>query len=128
VLDFADQEHQLLTLLDHPEVAAVLEDELDLLMVDEFQDTSPIQLALFLKLARFARRVYWVGDVKQAIYGFRGSDTALMQAILAALTRARRTQGGAAGVVALAARTGYSSSMACSRTPLPTHWHVKKLS
>ncbi|NUP87094.1 MAG: UvrD-helicase domain-containing protein [Burkholderiaceae bacterium] len=84
-LDFADQEHQLLGLLDHPEVSAVLEDELDLLMVDEFQDTSPIQLALFLKLARFAKRVYWVGDVKQAIYGFRGSDTALMQSILAAL-------------------------------------------
>jgi len=68
-----------------PEVAAVLDDELDLLMVDEFQDTSPIQLALFLKLARFAKRVYWVGDIKQAIYGFRGSDTALMQAILTAL-------------------------------------------
>lgn len=84
-LDFADQEHQLLGLLDHPEVSAVLEDELDLLMVDEFQDTNPIQLALFLKLARFAKRVYWVGDVKQAIYGFRGSDTALMQSILAAL-------------------------------------------
>jgi ATP-dependent exoDNAse (exonuclease V) beta subunit len=84
-LDFADQEHQLLGLLDHPEVAAVLEDELDLLMVDEFQDTSPIQLALFLKLARFAKRVVWVGDIKQAIYGFRGSDTALMQSILAAL-------------------------------------------
>lgn len=85
VLDFADQEHQLLGLLDHPEVAAVLKDELDLLMVDEFQDTSPIQLALFLKLARFAKRVYWVGDIKQAIYGFRGSDTALMHAIVAAL-------------------------------------------
>ena len=84
VLDFADQEHQLLGLLDHPEVAAVLADELDLLMVDEFQDTSPIQLALFLKLARFAKRVVWVGDVKQAIYGFRGSDAALMQSILAA--------------------------------------------
>ena len=85
VLDFADQEHQLLGLLDHPEVAAVLADELDLVMVDEFQDTSPIQLALFLKLARFAKTVYWVGDVKQSIYGFRGSDTALMQAILEAL-------------------------------------------
>jgi ATP-dependent exoDNAse (exonuclease V) beta subunit len=82
VLDFADQEHVLLTLLDHPTVAEVLTDELDLLMVDEFQDTSPIQLALFLKLAGFARRVYWVGDLKQAIYGFRGSDTELMQAIL----------------------------------------------
>lgn len=85
VLDFADQEHQLLGLLDHPEVAAVFDDELDLLMVDEFQDTSPIQLALFLKLARFAKKVYWVGDIKQAIYGFRGSDTELMQAILKAL-------------------------------------------
>lgn len=85
VLDFADQEHQLLGLLDHPEVAAVLDDELDLLMVDEFQDTSPIQLALFLRLAGFAKKVYWVGDIKQAIYGFRGSDTALMQAILKAL-------------------------------------------
>lgn len=82
VLDFADQEHQLLGLLDHPDVAAVLSEELDLLMVDEFQDTSPIQLALFLKLARFAKKVYWVGDIKQAIYGFRGSDTELMQAIL----------------------------------------------
>lgn len=85
VLDFADQEHQLLGLLDHHEVAAVLDEELDLLMVDEFQDTSPIQLALFLKLARFAKSVYWVGDIKQAIYGFRGSDTELMQAILHAL-------------------------------------------
>lgn len=85
VLDFADQEHQLLGLLDHPEVSAVLDEELDLLMVDEFQDTSPIQLALFLKLARFAKKVYWVGDIKQAIYGFRGSDTELMQSILKAL-------------------------------------------
>lgn len=84
-LDFADQEHKLLALLDHPEVAAVLSDEIDLLMVDEFQDTSPIQLALFLKLTRFARKVYWVGDIKQAIYGFRGSDTELMQKILESL-------------------------------------------
>lgn len=85
VLDFADQEHQLLGLLDHPEVEEVLADELDLVMVDEFQDTSPIQLALFQKLARFAKTVYWVGDVKQSIYGFRGSDTKLMETILEAL-------------------------------------------
>jgi len=85
VVDFTDQEHLLLQLLDHPEVAAVLADELDLLLVDEFQDTSPIQLALFLKLSKLARNTYWVGDIKQAIYGFRGSDTALMQSILQAL-------------------------------------------
>ncbi len=85
VLDFADQEHALLKLLDNTAVAQVLEDELDLIMVDEFQDTSPMQLAIFLKLSRFAKKVYWVGDIKQAIYGFRGSDCALMQAILKAL-------------------------------------------
>ncbi len=85
VVDFTDQEHLLLKLLDKPEVTEVLRDELDLLMVDEFQDTSPIQLALFLKLSRLAKHTYWVGDIKQAIYGFRGSDTALMQGVVAAL-------------------------------------------
>ena len=86
LIDFVDQEHLLLEVLDHSEVRATLQDELDLLLVDEFQDTSPIQLAVFLKLAGLAREVYWVGDVKQAIYGFRGSDTALMQAVLESLT------------------------------------------
>jgi ATP-dependent exoDNAse (exonuclease V) beta subunit len=86
VIDFTDQERLLLQLLDHPFVTATLQEELDLLMVDEFQDTSPIQLALFLRLTQFAKQVVWVGDVKQAIYGFRGSDTELMQAILKELT------------------------------------------
>ncbi len=85
VIDFADQEHLFLKALDIDEVAQTMREELQLLLVDEFQDTSPIQLALFLKLAEFAKESYWVGDVKQAIYGFRGSDTALMKAILAAL-------------------------------------------
>ena len=87
LVDFVDQEHLLLRTLDHPEVRAALAEELDLLLVDEFQDTSPIQLALFLKLAALAREVFWVGDVKQAIYGFRGSDTALMEAVLRELPK-----------------------------------------
>ena len=82
VIDFTDQERLLLKLLDNLFVAETLRDELDLLMVDEFQDTSPIQLALFLRLTQFAKQVYWVGDIKQAIYGFRGSDTVLMESIL----------------------------------------------
>jgi ATP-dependent exoDNAse (exonuclease V) beta subunit len=81
-VDFADQESELLEILDLPDVADTLAAELDLLMVDEFQDTSPIQLALFIKLARCAKHVVWVGDVKQAIYGFRGGDAALMAAVL----------------------------------------------
>ena len=82
LLDFVDQEQRLFELLDHPHVKATLSDELQVLFVDEFQDTSPIQLALFMKLAALADKVIWVGDVKQAIYGFRGSDPELMQAVL----------------------------------------------
>jgi ATP-dependent exoDNAse (exonuclease V) beta subunit len=84
-VDFTDQECELLKILDLPKVAETLEAELDLLMVDEFQDTSPIQLALFLKLAQCAKHVVWVGDVKQAIYGFRGGDATLMSAVVDAL-------------------------------------------
>ena len=84
-VDFVDQERALLDVLEQPHVALTLREELELLMVDEFQDTSPIQLALFLRLARLSRQVVWVGDVKQAIYGFRGGDAALMQAVLGTL-------------------------------------------
>lgn len=86
-LDFTDQELLLLHHLDNPGVADALRDELELLMVDEFQDTSPVQLALFMKLAGFAKETIWVGDVKQAIYGFRGSDTALMVSVIEALPK-----------------------------------------
>ncbi len=82
LIDFTDQESLLYDLLENSQVQAVLQDELEFLMVDEFQDTSPIQLGLFLRLAKLAKKVIWVGDVKQAIYGFRGSDPELMQAIL----------------------------------------------
>ena len=83
MLDFVDQEQRVYQLLDHPHVQTTLGEELQVLLVDEFQDTSPIQLALFMKLAKLADQVVWVGDIKQAIYGFRGSDTALMQAVVA---------------------------------------------
>ena len=88
VMDFVDQERRLLQALEIPSVREVLAEELQLLMVDEFQDTSPIQLAVFVKLAALARETIWVGDLKQAIYGFRGSDAALMQAVLKALPEA----------------------------------------
>ncbi|MBW1778981.1 MAG: UvrD-helicase domain-containing protein, partial [Deltaproteobacteria bacterium] len=81
MIDFIDQEQRLLDALKQPEVFEPLKEELELLLVDEFQDTSPIQLALFLKLAEAAREAVFVGDIKQAIYGFRGSDPDLMLAV-----------------------------------------------
>ncbi len=87
LMDFVDQEQQLLKLLDLPQVTSSITQELDILLVDEFQDTSPIQLALFLKLAEMAGECIWVGDIKQAIYGFRGTDPQLMNAVVGELKR-----------------------------------------
>lgn len=86
VQDFVDQEVLLLSVLrNRPDVRAALVDELDLVVVDEFQDTSPLQLALFLELAKLAKRSVWVGDPKQAIYSFRGTDPTLITRIIEAI-------------------------------------------
>lgn len=82
LIDYTDMEVLINQLLDNEEVKRILQDELDLLMVDEFQDTSPIQLEIFLKLSQFASHSVWVGDPKQSIYGFRGAEPRLMQAII----------------------------------------------
>lgn len=85
-VDFCDQEVLLLDVVrKNVDVRNTLADELDLVMVDEFQDTSPLQLALFVELAKLARRSVWVGDPKQAIYGFRGTDARLIAGIIAAV-------------------------------------------
>ncbi len=82
LIDYTDMEVLVKRLLDHPQVVAVMREEIDLLLVDEFQDTSPIQLEIFLKLSQLATYSIWVGDPKQSIYGFRGADPRLMQAII----------------------------------------------
>lgn len=93
-VDFSDQEVLLLRALrTKPSVREALAAELDLIMVDEFQDTSPLQLALFIELAKLAKRSVWVGDPKQAIYGFRGTDASLIAGVLGAI----KDWGGAIG-------------------------------
>jgi ATP-dependent exoDNAse (exonuclease V) beta subunit len=84
LIDFTDQETLLLRLLEtNPAVRSELSARLQTLFVDEFQDTSPLELALFLRLGALAQKSVWVGDPKQAIFGFRGTDPALMEAVLA---------------------------------------------
>lgn len=88
-LDFSDLEQLAFHLLrDHAGIIAQLKEDLDLLVVDEFQDTSPIQLALFMQLANCAKKTVWVGDVKQAIYGFRNSDPVLIEAVVKTVDKA----------------------------------------
>ena len=44
-------------------------------LIDEFQDTDPMQLSIFRKIYRGTQnQVFFVGDPKQAIYSFRNAD------------------------------------------------------
>lgn len=86
LIDFTDMETlTAFTLLKNPSVEKNLRREFKLLMVDEFQDTSPVQLALFQRLGDIAGDVVWVGDRKQSIYKFRGCDPDLMEDAYSAL-------------------------------------------
>ncbi len=104
-------------LRDHPEVAAEVAEGIDVLLVDEFQDTSRIQRELVQLLwAKEPRRraagvipragelrgegLFVVGDRKQSIYGFRGADVSVFAELCVGLAGApaRRALGIPAGV------------------------------
>ena len=67
------------------EVRDYIKEHYSLVMVDEFQDSNPIQLKIFNQLSQLVAenggRSYWVGDPKQSIYGFRGADTELINEV-----------------------------------------------
>jgi ATP-dependent helicase/nuclease subunit A len=83
VVDFVDMIDRTLALLESEAAARELAPRLKLVVVDEFQDTSPLQLALFTRLHRIAGRSTWVGDRKQCIFEFAGADPSLMEAVTA---------------------------------------------
>src|SRR5881397_491359 len=60
-------------LRDHPEVAAQLSRTYRFIMVDEYQDTNPLQAEIVRGLAASHPNVMAVGDDSQSIYSFRGA-------------------------------------------------------
>lgn len=79
-LDFEDLLAQTRRLLVDDEYAGVrrrLARPIRLLLVDEFQDTNPIQAELVKALCESeiaAGKLFFVGDFKQSIYRFRGAE------------------------------------------------------
>ncbi|UTI66578.1 UvrD-helicase domain-containing protein [Paraconexibacter antarcticus] len=60
-----------------PAVAAAYRERFARIMVDEFQDTNPLQLELLEQLD--AGNVFLVGDALQSIYGFRHADVGVFR-------------------------------------------------
>lgn len=91
LLDFVDQEALALEALGLPETCVNLGERIGRLFVDEFQDSSPLQLAIFTAMAPLVDKSTWVGDPKQAIYGFRNADSVLTQAAFAGVAAGSAT-------------------------------------
>ena len=89
IVSFDDMEKiflAMLTMSQYKEVQDDIASNFRLLMVDEFQDSNPIQLKIFNRISELIAtnggHSIWVGDPKQSIYGFRGSDSRFISEIL----------------------------------------------
>ncbi|PKM25846.1 MAG: exodeoxyribonuclease V subunit beta [Gammaproteobacteria bacterium HGW-Gammaproteobacteria-13] len=57
-------------------LAGTLRTQYPVALIDEFQDTDPVQYRVFHRIYQDAGDLCFVGDPKQAIYAFRGADLA----------------------------------------------------
>lgn len=74
-LDFDDLLIKTVRLLRKiPEVRAKYNDRFKYILVDEYQDTNPLQFALVKYLTEAQQNICVVGDDAQSIYGFRMAD------------------------------------------------------
>ncbi|MBS4098251.1 MAG: exodeoxyribonuclease V subunit beta [Sulfuricella sp.] len=78
LISYHDLLNRLAQALDGPHgahLAALVKKRYPAALIDEFQDTDPVQYRIFHRLyAGQPAPVFFVGDPKQAIYGFRGAD------------------------------------------------------
>ena len=82
LVDYADLEHKAARLLLSPDgaptaLARRLSGRYTEVMVDEYQDVSRVQDAIFTAVSDAGKKLFLVGDVKQSIYRFRLADPAI---------------------------------------------------
>lgn len=102
-LDNNDLVRLALRALEDPVVGARYADRFKLVMVDEFQDTDALQIAIVRHLAGPGLRyLCTVGDAQQSIYRFRGADVNGYRAFRAQLAAPEIAQaGGSASLLRL---------------------------
>lgn len=55
-------------------INVALLNQYDAVFIDEFQDTDKLQYEIFGKVFNHSKIVFYIGDPKQSIYGWRGAD------------------------------------------------------
>ena len=75
-LDFSDMEAYFIDLLENPKALATIKDRFTHIFFDEYQDANEVQNYIIEKLKR-SDNLFFVGDVKQSIYGFRRAEPRL---------------------------------------------------
>ena len=79
LLDFDDLLLRTARRIENGQVHDGWEKRFRYLLVDEFQDINPAQLALVKLWSRAGRELFVIGDPDQSIYGFRGADSACFE-------------------------------------------------
>ena len=74
VIDYSELIYRAVLLAQEPEVREYLNTTFKAIYVDEYQDTDPGQVTLLKFMVTAGTSLVVVGDVDQAIYGFRGAD------------------------------------------------------
>ncbi len=78
-VDFSDCERLLLNKLKSDnEFCCQLSERFRCIIVDEFQDTNDIQYEIFRLISSNENNLFFVGDIKQSIYAFRGGNPRIM--------------------------------------------------
>jgi ATP-dependent helicase/nuclease subunit A len=86
-LDFHDllsRAHAMLSAPEHAALRKRLADQIQLLLVDEFQDTDSLQVDLIRALCGDdleRGKLFFVGDYKQSIYRFRGANPQVFRSL-----------------------------------------------
>ncbi len=89
--DFDDLMTSCLRLLrDDAETLAQWQSQFRYILVDEFQDISPVQYEIIRLLAAPENNLFVVGDDDQSIYGFRGASPDCMKRFLTDYARAKQ--------------------------------------
>lgn len=87
LLDYSDLENMTLQVLEVKSLKERYRSRYKTLLVDEFQDTNNIQKSIIYKIAAedngnlIPKKLFIVGDFKQSIYGFRGTDYTIFKKV-----------------------------------------------